>query len=140
MPRQRVARVADEVCQAAAEILRGMKDPRMGFATVVRAEVSSDLRHARIYVSVLGPEADQEATMAALERAKGYVRTELGRRVRLYRTPEIQFVLDRSIAHGDRIARVLGELRAGRPSEAAAGGAAQASAGSGPEAATGKEQ
>ncbi len=114
MARQRAVRVADEVSQAAAEILRGLKDPRIGFATVVRSEVSSDLRHAKIFVSVFGPEADQAATMAALERAKGHVRTELGRRVRLYHTPEIHFVLDGSMAHGDRIARILAELHTER--------------------------
>lgn len=114
MARQRAQRVADEVQQVAAEILRGLKDPRIGFATVVRAEVSTDLRHAKIYVSVFGPEAERQATMAALERAKGHVRTELGRRIRLYHTPEVHFISDGSIAHGDRIARLLGELAAER--------------------------
>ncbi len=118
MARQRAVRVADEVCQVSAEILRELKDPGIGFATVVRAEVSSDLRHAKIHVSVFGPEADQAATMAALERAKGHVRTELGRRIRLYHTPEVHFILDGSIAHGDRIARILQELHAERDSAA----------------------
>lgn len=112
--RQRAERVADEVQQAAAEILHDLKDPRIGFVTVVRAEVSTDLRHAKLYISVFGPEADRTATMAALERAKGHVRTEIGRRVRLYHTPEVHFVADSSMAHGDRIARVLNELAAER--------------------------
>jgi len=119
MPGQRAARVADEVREVAADILRGLKDPGIGFATVVRAELSSDLRHAKIYVSVLGPEADRAATMAALDRATGHVRTELGRRIRLYRTPEVRFISDASIEHGDRIARVLRDLAAER--EAGAG-------------------
>lgn len=118
MARERAARVADEVAQVAAEILRGLKDPRIGFATVVRSEVSSDLGHAKIFVSVFGPEADQAATMAALESAKGHVRTEIGRRIRLYHTPEIHFILDGSIAHGDRIARILQELHAERTTDA----------------------
>jgi ribosome-binding factor A len=113
---QRVARVAEEVRAAAAEILRELKDPGIGFATVVRAEMSPDLRYAKIYVSVLGPEADREATMEALTRATGHVRAALGQRVRLYRTPEVRFVLDGSIAHGDRIARVLRDLAAERQS------------------------
>jgi ribosome-binding factor A len=112
--RQRVARVAEEMRAAAAEVLRELKDPRVGFASVVRAEVSGDLRHVKLHVSVLGPEAEQEATLAALERARGFVRTELGRRVRLYHTPEVHFVLDTSIAHGDRIARLLGSLASAR--------------------------
>ncbi len=112
--RQRVARVAEGMREAAAEVLRTLKDPRIGFATVVRAEVSADLRYVKLYVSVLGPEAEQSATMAALESAKGYVRTELGRRVRLYHTPEVRFLLDSSIAHGDRIARLLSSLSEGQ--------------------------
>jgi ribosome-binding factor A len=117
--RQRVLRVAEGVREAAAEILRALKDPRVGFATVVRAEVSPDLRHVWIHVSILGPEAEAEATMAALERARGHVRTELGRRVRLYHTPEVHFVRDGSIAHGDRIARLLAQLGREREAEAA---------------------
>ena len=102
-----MARVAEEVRAAAAEILQELKDPRIGFATVVRAEMSSDLRYAKLFISVLGPEAERAATMAVLERAKGHVRTELGRRVRLYHTPEVRFVADDSMEHGDRIARIL---------------------------------
>jgi len=120
MPAQRAARVADEVRAAAAEILRGLKDPGIGFATVVRAELSSDLRYAKIYVSVLGPEAERAATMAALQRATGHVRTELGRRIRLYRTPEVHFVSDGSLAHGDRIARLLREIASDRAGGTAA--------------------
>lgn len=110
MERQRVARVAEQVRAETADILRGMKDPRMGFASVVRAEMSPDLRYAKVYVSVLGPEAEREETMAVLERAKGHVRSELGRRIRLYHTPELRFIMDDSLAHGDRIARILRDL------------------------------
>ncbi len=110
MERQRVARVTEEVRAAAAEILRQLKDPGLGFATVVRAEMSPDLRYAKIYVSVLGPEAEREATLAALERARGHFRSELGQRVRLYRTPEVRFVPDQSLEHSDRIARLLREV------------------------------
>lgn len=124
MARQRLARVTEEIRDAAAEILRSLKDPRIGFATLVRAEVSSDLRHVKLYVSVLGPPVEQAATMAALEGAKGHVRTELGRRVRLYHTPEVHFVADRSIAHGDRIAQLLSGLQAERQQRQTAGGAA----------------
>lgn len=110
MERQRVARVGEQVRAETADILRGMKDPRMGFASVVRAEMSPDLRYAKVYVSVLGPEAEREETMAVLERAKGHVRSELGRRIRLYHTPELRFIMDDSLEHGDRIARILREL------------------------------
>lgn len=107
---QRQARVTEGIREAAAEILHSLKDPRVGFATLIRAEVSGDLRHVKLYVSVLGPEAEQRATMAVLESAKGHVRSEIGRRVRLFYTPEVRFVLDTSMAHGDRIARLLSDL------------------------------
>ena len=110
MERQRVARVAEQVRAETADILRGLKDPRIGFASVVRAEMSPDLRYAKVYVSVLGPEAEREETMAVLERGRGHVRSELGRRIRLYHTPELRFVMDDSLAHGDRIARILRDL------------------------------
>lgn len=105
-----MARVAEQVRAETADILRGLKDPRIGFASVVRAEMSPDLRYAKVYVSVLGPEAEREETMAVLERARGHVRSELGRRIRLYHTPELRFVMDDSLAHGDRIARILRDL------------------------------
>ena len=114
MAAERAARVAEAVREVAAQVLRGLKDPGMGFASVMRAEVSTDLRHVKIYVSVFGPEAEQAATMAALGRARGHVRSALGREIRLYRTPEIQFVLDGSLEHSDRIARVLRDLHAER--------------------------
>jgi ribosome-binding factor A len=107
---QRAQRVAERIKEEMADILRRVKDPRVGFASVVRVECSSDLRYAKVYISVFGPEADQQATMRGLENAKGFIRSELGRRVRLFHTPELHFALDTSIAHGDRIARLLAGL------------------------------
>lgn len=112
MSEQRVQRVAERIKEELAEILRLVKDPRVGFASIVRVEASSDLRYAKVYVSVFGPEVDQQSTMKGLENAKGFIRTELGRRVRLFHTPELNFALDTSMAHGDRIARLLAELPA----------------------------
>jgi ribosome-binding factor A len=112
MSEQRVQRVAERIKEELADILRLVKDPRVGFASIVRVEPSSNLRYAKVFVSVYGPEADQQATMRGLENAKGFIRTELGRRVRLFHTPELHFAHDTSIAHGDRIARLLAELPA----------------------------
>ena len=82
MAQRRTARVADLVKQEVSQIIQHeMKDPRIGFVTVTSVEVSIDLRHARIYFSVLGSEADQKASLAGLERARGYIRTQLGRRI-----------------------------------------------------------
>lgn len=103
-------RVAEAMREEASAILRQLKDPRLGFTSITRVDVSRDLRHAKVFVSVLGGEEERQATMAALERARGYVRSELGRRIRLRFTPEIQFVLDRSIEYGDRIGRLLRQL------------------------------
>jgi ribosome-binding factor A len=123
--RQRQERVAERVKEELADILREVKDPRVGFASVVGVEVSPDLRHAKAFISVYGSPAEQEATMAGLEHARGFIRGEVGRRVRLFHVPELVFVLDTSIAHGDRINRLLHEIQ---PSGGASGDA-QAPAG-----------
>ncbi|MEM3830411.1 MAG: 30S ribosome-binding factor RbfA, partial [Conexivisphaerales archaeon] len=105
-------RVAEAIKEEVADILRSMQDPRIGFASVVAVEMSPDLAHARVYVSVLGDRAAQEASLRALTRAAGLVRRELGQRIRLRHTPEIDFRLDESLAHGDRIHRLLREIHA----------------------------
>lgn len=115
MARQRASRVADAMRQEIAEILRGLKDPRIGFVSVVRVEVTPDLRQAKVLVSVLGPEETVRETMKGLTSATGHVRTELGQRIRLRLTPEIQFRLDTSIAEGARIARMLREVTGPAP-------------------------
>ncbi|HBR34514.1 MAG TPA: 30S ribosome-binding factor RbfA, partial [Firmicutes bacterium] len=66
-----------------------LKDPRIGFASITNVRVSRDLSHARVFVSVFGEKSQQETTMEGLERAKGFIRTELGKRIRLRHTPEI---------------------------------------------------
>lgn len=107
---QRVQRVREAVKQEAGDIIRTMKDPRIGFVTVTDAEVSRDLRHVKIFVSVLGNEEAKKASLEALEGAIGYVRTELGQRVRLRHTPEIVFRLDESMERGARIFQLLRTL------------------------------
>lgn len=111
--RQRQERVAERIKEELADILRQIKDPRVGFASVVRVEVSPDLRHAKAFISIYGSEAEQTASMAGLEHARGFIRGEVGRRVRLFHVPELVFVRDTSIAHGDRINRLLHQLRVG---------------------------
>lgn len=104
-------RMAEQMKKEIGDILRQLKDPGLGFASVVSVELSGDLRHAKVYVSVLGDDAAKRETMGALERARGFVRTEIGRRIRMRHTPEIQFILDESIEHGARITRLLREIR-----------------------------
>lgn len=108
----RTARLAETIKEEMADIIQHeLKDPRLGFATVTKVEVSSDLRYAKIFFSVYGSPEDSEATLAVLERAQGYIRNILGRRLRLRYVPEISFKLDPSIGHGIQITRLLEELK-----------------------------
>jgi ribosome-binding factor A len=108
---QRVQRVREAIKQEASDIIQQMKDPRIGFVTVTDAEVSRDLRHVKIFVSVLGDEESRRASLEGLERATGYIRSELGQRIRLRHTPEIVFRWDESLERGARISRILQDLK-----------------------------
>lgn len=106
----RPERLAEAIKKEVSDMMRDeLKDPRIGFATITLVEVSSDLRYAKIYVSVLGAPGEQKNTLSALESAKGFVRSELGRRIRLRYTPEITFKLDTSIQRGTRVIKLLEE-------------------------------
>lgn len=107
---QRVQRVREEIKKESSEIIRGMKDPRIGFVTVTDVEVSNDLRHAKIFVSVYGEEEEKERTLEGLEAARGFIRTELGKVIRLRYTPEITFRLDSSLERGARINQLIAQL------------------------------
>ena len=136
MSTKRRLRVADAIQEALAEILRRVKDPRVGMAAVTAVELSPDLRHARVRISVIGDEAEQQRTMEGLERAKGFIRSELGRAVRLRHVPELDFRLDQSAAYSVRVAQLLREIRArdgaaGGDSRSAAGGDLAGGAGAG---------
>lgn len=107
-------RLAEEIKKEVSDmLLHEIKDPRVGFVTITDVEVSPDLRTAKIYASVLGSAEEQKATMEALWRAQGFIRSELGKRIRLRHTPEITFRLDTSIARGARVMELLHEIEAG---------------------------
>lgn len=109
---RRQERLADLIRGEVAEMIaRDLKDPRIGFTTVTRVEVSADLRHARVLVSVLGNEEVQQASLEGLSSAAGYVRHEIGRRLRLRRTPELIFALDRGAEAGQKIESLLQKLK-----------------------------
>lgn len=91
-------------------IQHAVKDPRIGFVSVTDVEVSVDLRHAKVFVSVLGDAQAKADTMAGLESAQGFVRGELGRRLQMRFTPEILFRLDESIERGTRIVTLIREV------------------------------
>ncbi len=120
---QRVQKLREFIREEVSDILhRATKDPRIGFVSVTDVELSNDLRHAKVYVSVLGSEEDRARTMEALQRAVGFVRTELAKRLRTYHTPEIQFRLDTSIERGTRVLQLLRELGASEGGKGEGGG------------------
>jgi ribosome-binding factor A len=90
-----------------ARIAEGLNDPRIGFVTVTSVETSSDLRQARVYVSVLGGEAEREETLAGLDSAHGLLQQAIAGQLRMKRTPTLQFIFDESIHRGMRITELL---------------------------------
>ncbi|MBW4563489.1 MAG: 30S ribosome-binding factor RbfA [Mojavia pulchra JT2-VF2] len=117
---RRVSRVAELIKREVSQmLLNGIKDDRVGtgMVSVTDVDVSGDLQHAKIYVSIYGTEEAKAETMAGLKSATGYVRSELGARVRLRRTPEVIFIEDHSIERGTRVLTLLNQLKDERPSE-----------------------
>ncbi len=92
-----------------------VKDPRVGFVSITRVEVSGDYRHAKIYTSVMGNKDEQNGTMRALQHATGFLRHELAGRLDLRYTPEIVFKLDHSIEEGARILDLIKEVGSEQP-------------------------
>ena len=111
---KRADKVAEAIKREVSVMLtQDIKDPGVHFVTVTLVETADDLRHARIFVSVLGDEETRKETMAGLDRAKGYLRRELGRRLQLRYTPDIHFHLDKSLDHAMKIKGILNEIKAG---------------------------
>ena len=88
-------------------LLKELKDPRIGFVTVTDVEMTGDLREAKIYVSVMGGENEVKSSLEGLKSALGFIRREIGQRIRLRFTPEISFALDTSLDYGDHIQKLL---------------------------------
>ena len=88
-------------------LLKELKDPRIGFVTVTDVEMTGDLREAKIYVSVMGGEEQIKNSLEGLNSALGFIRREIGQRIRLRFTPEISFALDTSLDYGDHIQKLL---------------------------------
>lgn len=107
---RRTVRVDELLKQELAALVRDMKDPRVGFTTVMEVRTSPDLRHARVYVSVLGDEEDKQETLAVLQGARGYLRGRLGRDVTLKYLPELHFELDHTLERAARIDALLEDL------------------------------
>lgn len=110
-PGGRAPRVAEQVHHELAEMIRAeVKDPRVGLVTVTGVELTADYAHATVYFTVLPDDPERLAnTLAGLKRASGFLRSQLGRRVRIHTTPELHFVHDRSIEHGMSMSRLIDE-------------------------------
>lgn len=125
-------RVEELIVREVSEILRReVKDPRIGFVTVTEAEVSPDLRQARVFVSVLGSDEERAATLRGLNSAAGFIRGQFGKRVTMRVIPEFTFKLDTAIERGARIFELLEQIR--REEAEAHGEAGATAAGEPPE-------
>ncbi|MFJ8261492.1 30S ribosome-binding factor RbfA [Rummeliibacillus sp. NPDC094406] len=104
-------RVAEQMKKELADIIgRKLKDPRVGFVTVTDVDVTGDLQQATVYITSLGSERERQDTMKGLEKAKGFIRSEISKRIRLRITPEISFEFDSSVEYGNRIDTLLRQL------------------------------
>lgn len=111
MTTPRIARLRELLKEEISEILqRQMKDPRIGFVSVTDVELSADIRHAKVFVSIFGDAEAKTRTMEGLASAQGFIRTELARRIRLRRIPEVLFKMDESIERGARVNRLLRQV------------------------------
>jgi ribosome-binding factor A len=104
-------RVGDQIRAEVAELLaRRLQDPGLGFVTVTRVRVTTDLQLARIYYTSLGDDRARRNTRQALDRATPFIRRQIGSRLRLRRVPEIQFIFDESVEQHERIERLIQEI------------------------------
>lgn len=115
MGSHRVERVAAQLRQEISEIMmRDLKDPRVGMATVTEVKLSPDLRNAIVKVSVVGEGDGRRSAIGALEHAKGFIRRELGARLSNLRfTPDLHFQLDEGVAYSVRVSQLLREVQEG---------------------------
>lgn len=113
LSQMRAQRVGEQMKKELSDILmREVKDPRVEFVTVTGVDVTGDLQQATVYFTVLGEsEEEEEETLKALRQAKGFIRSEIGKRIQLRKTPDIEFDFDESIAYGNRIEKLINELK-----------------------------
>ena len=107
---ERMRRVNDAVREVLGRALLGLKDPRIGFVTITGVETSPDLRHARVFVSVLGSEAKRRKTLAGLTAAHGVLQARLAGELRMKRTPQLAFEYDPTVERGVRMTQLIDEL------------------------------
>jgi ribosome-binding factor A len=118
VPTARTRRIDALLQEEISELLRReVQDPRVGFVTITDVDTSPDLGHARVWVSVIGSDAERQTTLRGLERAMPFVRRRLGERLRLKRIPELSVRDDRTAERGTRVMQILNELEEGKTPE-----------------------
>ncbi|TCZ80005.1 30S ribosome-binding factor RbfA [Paenibacillus albiflavus] len=118
MARVRVGRVGEQIKKELSHIIQTeIKDPRVGFLTVTGVDVTNDLSQAKVFLSILGSEEDKNNAVKALTKATGYIRSELGKRIRLRKVPELIFKIDTSIDYSSRIENLLHQIKEENPPE-----------------------
>lgn len=111
---KRIERIGDQIRGEVSDIIaRRLNDPRIGFVTVTAVEVSEDLRHAKVFVSVYGDDKVKIQTMKGLKSASGFIRGEIGHRLKIKFTPEIIFKLDTSLEKAEHVLGILGAIGKG---------------------------
>ncbi|MGI8607326.1 MAG: 30S ribosome-binding factor RbfA [Gaiellaceae bacterium] len=115
---ERMRRVNEALREVLSEGIGELKDPRIGFVTVTGVRASTDLRHATVFVSVLGSEKKRDATLAGLESSRAPLQARVNRELHLKRTPQLRFEYDQTIAEGVRLSKLIDELS---PDESDAG-------------------
>ena len=115
METQRSQRVGEQIHkEISALLVKGLKDPRIGFVTITAVEINADLSLARVYFSVMGSDAELKNTEKGLKSSVPFLRRELGKRMRLRHVPELVFEYDRSLDYGNRIENLLRQLQTER--------------------------
>jgi ribosome-binding factor A len=113
MPKEfsRSQRVVEQIRRELAELIRTeVKDPRVGFITLTDVEITPDYAHAKVFFTSMTGEESVPGILVGLRRASGFLRRELGRRVRIHTTPELHFVYDRSVEEGSRMSRLIDDV------------------------------
>ena len=107
----RMRRVDEAVREVLADaVVQDLKDPRIGFVTLTDVKTSADLRHARVFVSVLGTDEERAATLEGLQSAHSILQARIARELRMKRTPTLQFVYDDTAERASRVEEILGEV------------------------------
>ena len=115
---KRSQRIQELLLEEISKLLQsGLKDPRIGFTTLTRVEVSDNLKHAKIFISVMGSEKEKSETLEVLKKATGFIRNSLGKNLYLRYLPELEFKKDENAEHVEKITRIINDLHSESDSE-----------------------